>query len=225
MARLPRYQESGLISADIPRLDFANLREQARVTESVSSALDRISQFAFGQVAEERKKLNQMMAIQLRTDLEMQSSMDLASIAARVETGQINNIAELRNEFSAMAKHGSKTLLPYSTEQAAAYVNTIASQGRAIMSKFSSIVVNNSQARFNLMATESIRAATTNLETVFQTAPTTQEVNLQISNQLATFRAIAVQTSNPVETMRAFEKSVNLLLYRLQIAHQVFYKS
>lgn len=208
MARLPRYQESGLISADIPRLDFANLREQARVTESVSSALDRISQFAFGQVAEERKKLNQMMAIQLRTDLEMQSSMDLASIAARVETGQINNIAELRDEFSAMAKHGSKTLLPYSTEQAAAYVNTIAGQGRAIMSKFSSIVVNNSQARFNLMATESIRAATTNLETVFETAPTMQEVNLQISNQLATFRAIAVQTSNPVETMRAFEKSV-----------------
>ena len=56
MARIPRFQESGLISADVPRLDFANLREEAKGFSSISENLDKISSFAFGKVKEEEKE-------------------------------------------------------------------------------------------------------------------------------------------------------------------------
>ena len=48
---LPTYQESGIFSQPTPRLDLANLKQQEGSSTSMSSALDRISEFAFKKAA------------------------------------------------------------------------------------------------------------------------------------------------------------------------------
>jgi hypothetical protein len=52
MAELPRYQPTGYLPADVPRLDFANLKESVAMTQGISAALDRLSNFAFKEAAE-----------------------------------------------------------------------------------------------------------------------------------------------------------------------------
>jgi hypothetical protein len=52
MAELPRYQSTGYLPADVPRLDFANIKESVAMTQGISAALDRLSSFAFKEAAE-----------------------------------------------------------------------------------------------------------------------------------------------------------------------------
>ena len=47
MAELPRYQQTGRNYSDAPAFDFANLRESARASQSLSQGLDRLSTFAY----------------------------------------------------------------------------------------------------------------------------------------------------------------------------------
>ena len=52
MAELPRYQPTGYLPADVPRLDFANIKESVAMTQGISAALDRLSSFAFKEAAD-----------------------------------------------------------------------------------------------------------------------------------------------------------------------------
>jgi hypothetical protein len=56
MAELPRYQSTGYLPADIPRLDFANIKEQISMTQGINSALDRLSNFAFKEAEEKARR-------------------------------------------------------------------------------------------------------------------------------------------------------------------------
>ena len=56
MAELPRYQPTGYLPADVPRLDFANIKEQISMTQGINSALDRLSNFAFKEAEEKAKR-------------------------------------------------------------------------------------------------------------------------------------------------------------------------
>ena len=56
MAELPRYQPTGYLPADIPRLEFANIKEQISMTQGINSALDRLSNFAFKEAAEKAQR-------------------------------------------------------------------------------------------------------------------------------------------------------------------------
>jgi hypothetical protein len=56
MAELPRYQQTGLLPGDIPRLDMANIKESINLTRTISSNLDRLSDFAFKDAAEKAQK-------------------------------------------------------------------------------------------------------------------------------------------------------------------------
>jgi hypothetical protein len=56
MAELPRYQPTGYLPADIPRLDFANIKEQVAMTQGINSALDRLAGFAFKEAAEKAQR-------------------------------------------------------------------------------------------------------------------------------------------------------------------------
>jgi hypothetical protein len=56
MAELPRYQPTGYLPADIPRLDFANIKEQVAMTQGINSALDRLAGFAFKEAAERAQR-------------------------------------------------------------------------------------------------------------------------------------------------------------------------
>ena len=55
MAELPRYQPTGYLPADVPRLDFANLKESVAMTQGINASLDRLANFAFKE-AEERAR-------------------------------------------------------------------------------------------------------------------------------------------------------------------------
>lgn len=46
MAELPQYQQTGRIFADVPQLDFANVRESFKRSQALGGALDRLSSFA-----------------------------------------------------------------------------------------------------------------------------------------------------------------------------------
>jgi hypothetical protein len=207
MARLPRFQESGLISADIPRMDFASVREESRQSQVVGEALTRISEFAFGQVRQEREQRNKLIGIQLRTDLEMQAQVELANLTAQVETGKQKDINVIQQTITALAQQGTKVLGQYSVEQASGYTTSIATQGRAIIAKASNQIVKEYQANVDLLATDTIKAQTLNLETVYETAPTMEDAYAQVLQSRGRVSAVAAQTSNPIATMREFEKA------------------
>ena len=46
MAELPKYQQTGRIFSDVPQLDFANVRESFKRSQSIANSLDRLSEFA-----------------------------------------------------------------------------------------------------------------------------------------------------------------------------------
>lgn len=56
MAELPKYQSSGVMFADVPSLDFANVRESFKTSQSLSASLDRLSEFAGKKALEQRAK-------------------------------------------------------------------------------------------------------------------------------------------------------------------------
>lgn len=56
MARLPRYQRIGLTARQPRPLDFAAAREEARLGQTISQQLDRMSEFAFRRAAEEAER-------------------------------------------------------------------------------------------------------------------------------------------------------------------------
>ncbi len=56
MAELPRYQPTGYLPADVPRLDLANLKESVAATQGINSALDRLAGFAFKEAAERAQR-------------------------------------------------------------------------------------------------------------------------------------------------------------------------
>jgi len=56
MAELPRYQQTGLLPGDIPRLDMANIKESINLTRTISSNLDRLSEFAFKEAAQKAQR-------------------------------------------------------------------------------------------------------------------------------------------------------------------------
>lgn len=56
MAELPRYQSSGLMPADITRLDLANVKESIGMSKGIQSSLDRMSTFAFKEAADKAQR-------------------------------------------------------------------------------------------------------------------------------------------------------------------------
>ncbi len=56
MARLPTYQQTGKLFSDLPQLDFVNVRESIKRSQSMSAGLDRLSDFAFQKATEQAKK-------------------------------------------------------------------------------------------------------------------------------------------------------------------------
>ena len=56
MAELPRYQQTGLLPGDTPRLDFANVKESISMSKGIQSSLDRMSIFAFKEAAERAQR-------------------------------------------------------------------------------------------------------------------------------------------------------------------------
>ena len=121
MATLPLYQPTGYLPADIPRLDRADVKETQAQLTTITSSLDRMSQFAFRKAEEqaEREGLqygaeNQPSAEQVMAAMEggkspqelfAQPGTTFGNAARKVQAGQLRNELEVkvRNEFSRLS--------------------------------------------------------------------------------------------------------------------------
>jgi hypothetical protein len=96
MAELPRYQSPGVLFADIPRIDFANVREEARAAQGMSQALDRVSEFAFKQAVQKAER----EGLQWGYD----NPVTPQQIAAALESGQPLQLPESKTAFGDAAR-------------------------------------------------------------------------------------------------------------------------
>jgi hypothetical protein len=111
MATLPLYQPTGYLPADTPRLDFANLKEQANQLQTITASLDRVSNFAFKRAmeqaereglqygAENQPSLEQVMAASERgesiQELFAKPGTVFGDAARKVQAGQLRNELEV----------------------------------------------------------------------------------------------------------------------------------
>jgi hypothetical protein len=121
MATLPLYQPTGLLPADIPRLDRADVKEAQAQLTTITSSLDRMADFAFRKASEqaEREGLqygaeNQPSADQVMAAMEAgkspqelfaQPGTTFGNAARKVQAAQLRNELEVkvRNEFSRLS--------------------------------------------------------------------------------------------------------------------------
>ena len=85
MAILPRYQRIGLQTRQPQQMDFAATREQARLGQTISQQVDRMSDFAFKQAAQ---------AAELRGQERVREEGALPTLQALQEAGGPTTIAE-----------------------------------------------------------------------------------------------------------------------------------
>jgi hypothetical protein len=137
MATLPLYQPTGYLPADIPRLDRADVKESAAQLTTITSALDRVSEFAFKKAneqaeiegqrfgAENQPSAEQVMAAmeagKSPQELFAQPGTTFGNAARKVQAAQLRNELEvkIRNEFSrlsGMVESGTFNLKDVQTE-------------------------------------------------------------------------------------------------------------
>jgi hypothetical protein len=63
MADLPRYQSTGRVYSDLPQLDFANVRESFKQSQTLSAQLDRLSNYAFTEMGKTTAKQAEQFAL------------------------------------------------------------------------------------------------------------------------------------------------------------------
>jgi len=85
MAILPRYQRTGLQTRQPQQMDFAATREQARLGQTISQQVDRMSDFAFRQASQ---------AAEIRGQERVREEGALPTLAALDEAGGPTTIAE-----------------------------------------------------------------------------------------------------------------------------------
>lgn len=131
MATLPLYQPTGYQPADVPRLDYANLKEQANQLQTITSALDRVSNFAFKRAmeqaereglqygAENQPSLEQVMAAMEKgespQELFAKPGTVFGDAARKVQAGQLRNELEVvgrrkLSDLSAIVESGNFNL-------------------------------------------------------------------------------------------------------------------
>ena len=121
MATLPLYQPTGFLPLDVPRLDRADVKETQAQLTTITSSLDRMSQFAFKKAEEqaEREGLqygaeNQPSAEQVMAAMEAGKSPQelfaepgttFGNAARKIQAGQLRSELEVkaRSEFSRLS--------------------------------------------------------------------------------------------------------------------------
>lgn len=209
MARpLPRYQEPGLISADVPRLDFATARESTAFAQTITGALDKLSQFAFGKAKAEQDARNKIVGVQLRGDYEAEVQRRFAELNTLVETGQLTDFGQIQEEVKALSGYASK-LAEVSPEQANGLLTNINAGGRALLSKSSDILVKAYGSQVDQTTDQMISDVGANLKTVFDVADSEATAMEYVNAVRGTVFSVAA--NNPTTTkakMENFEVAV-----------------
>ena len=121
MAELPRYQSTGYLPADVPRLDFANIKESVAMTQGINASLDRLANFAFKEAEEKARReglqygaenmpsVEQVMTAMKEgkspSELFAQPGTVFGDAARKVQAGQLRNELEVigRQELSRLS--------------------------------------------------------------------------------------------------------------------------
>jgi len=126
MARIPRYQESGVISADVPSMSFP----LASTSQAVGKSLDQLTQFAFGEIKERKDKEDKIIAAQMRSELELEVAKKVNDLDTLVSTGQLTDPRELQSEIRSLESF-AQPLFSRDVTQAAGLIQSITSSGKA----------------------------------------------------------------------------------------------
>lgn len=70
MADLPSYQSTGRVYSDLPQLDFANVRESFKQSQTMSNQLDRLSTYAFTEMGKTTEKQAAQFAVDNQLTIE-----------------------------------------------------------------------------------------------------------------------------------------------------------
>lgn len=206
MAQLPRYQSSGIFAADVPRLDFANLRESAQGMQNISGQLDRLSQFAFGEAKREQDKADKLTAIQVRSELEGVVQKRMAELTVLVETGQMADYGKIQSEIQSLSglADGLKDL---DIDQANGLLSSIRTSGKALMAKSSDIIVKNYQAGLKVQVNDLTTSLERTLQTAYEVSQDPTELEMVKGNARGKVFALSMQAGNADEAMIAFDKA------------------
>lgn len=112
MAILPRYQRIGLKTRQPQQMDFAATREQARLGQTISQQVDRMSDFAFKQAAQAAELRGQERVREegaLPTLQALQEAGGPTTIAERAASDAANRIAVI--EIESLAKQDMQNLV------------------------------------------------------------------------------------------------------------------
>ena len=166
MARLPRYQESGLISADVPRFDFANVREQNIASQGLMQSLDRLAQFAFGKAREEKEQRNQLVGIQMRSEYELEIQSELSKISDEIDRDEITDPIVASDRIKALTTYVND-LANTSPQQATALMGSVTAGGKAILGKLSDKAAANYAVELDQRVAKAVRDTSKNLQDVY----------------------------------------------------------
>ncbi len=164
MARIPRYQESGVISADVPSMSFP----MASTSQAVGKSLDQLMQFAFGEVKERKDKEDKIIAAQMRSELELEVAKKVNDLDTLVSTGQLTDARELQSEIRSLESF-ARPLFDRDVTQAAGLIQSITSSGKALMAKSTDMMLKNYSAARNVITDDAIRQNTKLIERLWET--------------------------------------------------------
>lgn len=164
MARIPRYQESGVISADVPSMSFP----MASTSQAVGKSLDQLMQFAFGEVKERKDKEDKIIAAQMRSELELEVAKRVNDLDTLVSIGKLTDARELQSEIRSLESF-ARPLFDRDVTQAAGLLQSITSSGKALMAKSTDLMMKNYSAARNVVTDDAIRQNTKLIERLWET--------------------------------------------------------
>jgi len=175
MARIPRYQESGVVSGDVPAISTANLAAQVSMQQGIGASLDRLSQFAFGEAKERADQQNRILGIQMRADLEAAVAKELETIDMDVTTGKLADFGEIQSRVKSLQGYASG-LYKVDVNQAAGLMNSITQSGKALLNKSSKLITDAYGTERDRVTDQAIKSNQVALSNAWQTIQDPKEL-------------------------------------------------
>ena len=205
MAELPRYQRAGNRPEDIPQLSLSNVKEAARLTSGMSSALDKVSAFAFGAVKERIDEENKIVGIQMRGELELLANEKMAEFKQKLQTGGYQSHEDMRQDVLSLQGLW-KGLAKVDPNQASGLANSINQQSRTLVDlsadTFTKAYLADAENQMNSVA----GGLQTQVSDILKTATTFEDANLRIQQLEGTLGG-AISTKNRTLVPKWIEKS------------------
>ena len=175
MARVPRYQESGVVSGDVPAISTANLAAQVSLQQGIGASLDRLSQFAFGEAKERADQQNRILGIQMRASLEAEVARELELIDRDVTIGKLADFGQIQSRVKSLQGYASE-LYKVDVNQAAGLMNSISQSGRALLNKSNKLITDAIGTENDRITDQAIKSNQVALSNAWQTIEDPKEL-------------------------------------------------